>query len=672
MRQLTLRDFGTYGGTQSINLAPEAGRPVVLIGGKNGAGKSTFLEAIRLCFYGSLALKSSNTREKYERYLLERIHRVPNATPPPRSAGVEIEFEYGDQDGIRTYTVGRQWDRKASGGVDEQFLVSCNGQPVTDVDASHWQDFVQELIPLGVSDLFFFDGEKVQLLADDESDKRTLSEAVKNLLGTDIIEKLSADLTIYRSRAVQKAASEDEAAAEIEGLSKAIEDLRVRREIVAKEFDTVRNLADSCVSDVQALEQQLQEQGGAYARNRGRLEERRKQIAAKAGALEETIKEQCHGLLPVALAPKLLNSLLKQLTAEQDVRFGVVVDESLANAAKNTMSRLRKLTVRKGGKDVPLSPPEYEAIAAVIRTTHKPSTWDEAPIIHDISSDQEQLIRAWAVTALDTLPKLVKSTSEDLETLYCEQQKVERDLSRAPQEDVLQPLLEKLIEARKRVSETTLEAAQKRSGLEQASEALDRADNNYLKAVDALASTNVQRRSLERAAKVQDVLVEFKNALIVKKIKEVEVEVTTCFNLLSRKLMERIVTINPSTFQVAIKDVRGRLVMKSELSAGEKQIYAISVLWALARVSGRPLPMIIDTPLARLDRDHRSLLGQEYFPNASHQVIILSTDSEIDNAFIPLLGDSIARTYELSFDMRDQTTNVRHGYFAEAPTNAVH
>jgi DNA sulfur modification protein DndD len=82
--------------------------------------------------------------------------------------------------------------------------------------------------------------------------------------------------------------------------------------------------------------------------------------------------------------------------------------------------------------------------------------------------------------------------------------------------------------------------------------------------------------------------------------------------------------------------------------------------------------MIIDTPLARLDRDHRSLLGQQYFPHASHQVIILSTDSEIDAEFIPLLGDSIARSYELSFDMKAQSTRILVGYFSEAKRYAIH
>jgi DNA sulfur modification protein DndD len=259
----------------------------------------------------------------------------------------------------------------------------------------------------------------------------------------------------------------------------------------------------------------------------------------------------------------------------------------------------------------------------------------------------------------------MKKTGEELETLYREQQKVERDLARVPQEDVLRPLMENLNALHHRLGELSLEAIQKSGYADQTKEALGKAEKDYHLAVDSIAATSVRRLSLERAMRVQSVLAEFKNVLIEKKLKEVEGELTRCFNELSRKRLRRVVSINPNTFQVTIRDDHDRVISKQELSAGEKQIYAISVLWALSKVSGRPLPMIIDTPLARLDRDHRRLLGTRYFPSASHQVIILSTDTEIDSDFIPLLGNSVARSYELSFDSASQSTHVKEGYFAK-------
>jgi DNA sulfur modification protein DndD len=674
LKRLTLRDFGTYAGEQSFDLTPNGKRNIILIGGKNGSGKSTFLEAVRLCFYGRFASRFGLRQDKYERYLLDRIHRDPSTLLPTRSASVEVEFDYGDQDGIRTYAAVRQWERTASGGVSEQFGLSCDGNPVTDIDPTHWQDFVQELIPIGVSDLFFFDGEKVQLLAEDDSDKKTLSDAVRDLLGTDIIEKLNADLNIYRSRAVQRAASEDQAAQELANLSNEAESQRTRRDLLKKQVESADAIVAALVSDVQTLEQHLQEQGGAYAKNRGRLGERRRQIGLRVAALEQVVRDHAHGLLPIALAPRLVKSLLEQLAAEADMRVGVIVDDTLTSAAKATLAQLRNIKIKRDGKNVSFGTlAEFVEVSAVIKKTHASKFGqDDLSILHDLSHEQEKQVRAWAHTALDSLPGILHTATGELEALYREQQKVERDLARAPQDDVLQPLIEQLGEARKRLADASVDAGSRRAELEQASVALSQTESVYLKTVSTLASNNLQRVSLEKAARVQVALVEFKDALITRKIKELETAVTWSFNLLSRKRVQRSININPTTFQVSMKDSHSRLVPKSELSSGEKQIYAISVLWALARVSARPLPMIIDTPLARLDRDHRALLGQRYFPNASHQVIILSTDSEIDQEFIPLLGESIARTYELVFDVGSQSTLVRQGYFEEVKEYAIH
>ena len=86
---------------------------------------------------------------------------------------------------------------------------------------------------------------------------------------------------------------------------------------------------------------------------------------------------------------------------------------------------------------------------------------------------------------------------------------------------------------------------------------------------------------------------------------------------------------------------------RQRLSEGEKQIFAISVLWGLARASARPLPAVIDTPMARLDAAHRQHLVERYFPNASHQVIIFSTDTEVDRQYYQALQPHIARAYHL-------------------------
>ncbi len=96
----------------------------------------------------------------------------------------------------------------------------------------------------------------------------------------------------------------------------------------------------------------------------------------------------------------------------------------------------------------------------------------------------------------------------------------------------------------------------------------------------------------------------------------------------------------------------------------KKQIYAIAVLWALGRVAKSSAPIIIDTPLARLDSEHRALLIKHYFPKVSHQVIILSTDTKIDETSMHALKPAINRSFELDFDSDEQATRVKDGYFS--------
>ena len=107
-------------------------------------------------------------------------------------------------------------------------------------------------------------------------------------------------------------------------------------------------------------------------------------------------------------------------------------------------------------------------------------------------------------------------------------------------------------------------------------------------------------------------------------------------------------------------------IQRKSLSAGEKQIYAIAILEALAKTSGRHLPIIIDTPLGRLDSKHRDKLIEHYFPHASHQVILLSTDTEVDEQyFVDHLKEYISHSYQIHFDGVSKSSNLTSGYFWE-------
>ena len=94
----------------------------------------------------------------------------------------------------------------------------------------------------------------------------------------------------------------------------------------------------------------------------------------------------------------------------------------------------------------------------------------------------------------------------------------------------------------------------------------------------------------------------------------------------------------------------GHAFSRAQLSAGENQLLAIATLWALRELSGRATPVIIDTPLSRLDSQHRQTMLHDFLPRASHQVIVLATDAEIDAAAQKRLAPAIARIYRMEYD----------------------
>jgi DNA sulfur modification protein DndD len=163
----------------------------------------------------------------------------------------------------------------------------------------------------------------------------------------------------------------------------------------------------------------------------------------------------------------------------------------------------------------------------------------------------------------------------------------------------------------------------------------------------------------------------YKDRLTQVKINTLQAEVTECFNRLARKSdFVKGILVDPKTFQVSVVDAHGRAIPKEDLSSGEKQIFAISMLWGLARTSGRPLPVVVDTPLGRLDSDHRIKLIENYFPEAGHQVILLSTDTEVDKSLFEKLSPAISHTYHLEYDQDEGKTGFTEAYFWRSRTGA--
>ncbi|TFZ03380.1 DNA sulfur modification protein DndD [Ramlibacter rhizophilus] len=654
LEKLVLCDIGTFRGEQAFDLAPR-GRPVVLFGGLNGAGKTTVLTSVRHCLYGRQALDGAVTQAQYQEFLRGLIHNPSQQLIKPDRAHVQIHFVYS-RFGKRTrYQVTRSWVDKGS-SVEESLVVRQEDDATVLLQGDSAQTFLSQLIPAGVSQFFFFDGEKIAALAKDDADT-VLSDAIRRLLGLDTADRLRSDLAVFlRARRLQGAAGRSRS--ELLDVSALIQ--KVEAEIKAGEAE----LEGNCTRVVLAAQEKvsrakasLTERGGGWSVDRKALEARLDRLQEEQSEAEQQLREEFAGLSVFALAPVMCKTLLSEAKKEQKAQ-----EETAALVAVSAKAAQLKEMLDSALRGTALAPEAKQCVDAWVSGLGTPSS-NSAPLHGFATSD----VRRLEESLLELLPLAKEKVSQlgrKLDTLRGELTAVQDQLARAPTEESLQETFERYQAA---AAELARAQAQKRRRLEllralvmnhigllrrrrQLEEQLERVDGDS--------------RAEETAQKVQELIELYKARAAREKCKTLERHFVTAFRRLARKedIIDHAV-IDPDSFAVTLVDRHGRETPKKRLSAGEKQIFAIAMLEALAKTSGRNLPIIIDTPLGRLDSKHRAKLVESYFPMASHQVIVLSTDTEVDQAFYTGMRPHISHSFHLVFSETEGCTTASKGYF---------
>lgn len=663
LRKLTLTNYGLFAGKYEFDLVPrptaKGTRPIVLIGGKNGAGKTTVLESVRLALYGRLALGPRIRTVDYSEFLRSRIHRGNLSGVKPAHAAIAVEFDHVHRGAADRYLIERSW-RQAGKEAIETLAVSKNGLPLDDVDSEVWPAFVRDIIPEGLAQLFFFDGEKIQELAEDATGSGSLADSIKSLLGLDLVERLNADLDVYANRQVSLLGTADEQARsrKLEAEIARIEALNVA---IYEEMASLRTRIDGVHAEIRRAEEHLRREGEDLARRRERLSGEKANIEAKIEEARRSIREECDHLFPMALCPNTAKTLQKQLRAEQQSTQADEVRAVLLALQNDLLKSIKAKRKGKGAIGAGGVATTTEIIKAVVQR-RMPN--DPVPTLHGLSDTETKRAIAALATAKSQSGPAVTKLCESLERWTKRLEVIERNLAQIPSDDAIAPRVEALALLQQRLG-----------GLEQersaATERLNRNEIDLEQRRRELRRMTEQQKDGEKSAArislartVQRALADYLSALTDRKVAQLRDAVAECFNRLSRKgdIVERV-QIDPRTFVVTLFDRDGTAIPKEELSSGEKQIFAIAMLWGLAKTSGRPLPVIIDTPLGRLDSDHRRKLIHDYLPFASHQVLVLSTDTEVDQALCEELKPHISHAYHLSFARDDGRTSVSKGYF---------
>ena len=653
--EIVLHNFGVYEGRQSIRLSPlSKSKPVVLIGGLNGGGKTTLLDAISLTLYGRRARCSNRGTLAYDDYLRRSVHR---GVSTGEGAATEIQFRQYSEGVEHTYRIHRSWAAN-SDRVTERVEVIKDG--ILDrLLTERWAEFVEEIVPFGVSSLFFFDGEKIEEFADTDRSAQLLSGAIHSLLGLDLADRLGADLIVLENQK-ERALKTDTERKQIDEIESEIEETEQQLYDLAAEQGKVQNDIDRRKKESRQIEGRIRHEGGDLFEQREALEAERDAVFKELEKTEEHLRECAAGALPLLLVTSLLDSVEQRDRLEQDATDAEALGDILADRDAKLLDEIGKtrasksvLVSLKGFLDEDRK--QRSSSAKVVRYLNLSN--EARVILRDLRRRDLPEAKAGAGELVASTQKL-RASVEDLD----------RKLSSVPHEDAIAFLLQE----RKRIGEQIDQARGRLSGLAgQYSQVKRRWEQKSHKRITLLEkSIEVQfeqediSRVIFHSREVRRTLEAFRAQMVERHATKISQLVLDSFKQLLRKnTLISDLKIDPQQFSIELTGANGTLISPDRLSAGERQLLAVSLLWGLARAAGRPLPTVIDTPLGRLDASHRSNLIERYFPYASHQVLLLSTDKEIDEESYERLKPVVGLAYKLHFDDRAGTTTIRPGYF---------
>ena len=198
-------------------------------------------------------------------------------------------------------------------------------------------------------------------------------------------------------------------------------------------------------------------------------------------------------------------------------------------------------------------------------------------------------------------------------------------------------------------------------------------DNSELAKLRAEAGRMAARHesaqpSLARAAKAEKIATLISEAiedLYPRYVARLGQEMTSIYKQLAHKTLVKKIEI-ASDCTVQLLGDKGHNIRTMDSSAGEDQIFALSLIAAIAKVSGTKVPIVMDTPLARLDTDHRSNVLRYFAAHAGEQVIFLSQPDEVNGDYLRVIRDRVCRAYHIEFEELDNgvgKAHVRKGYF---------
>lgn len=650
IERVTFQNFRAYRGQVEVVFPPSADpeRTVYLLGGENGAGKTSLLMALGFALYGveadgiSYRSRRREAADAYRAALEECYNRHANVDGDTvMSVAVEVEAN-----GVR-YDIHREWWFEEGHLTDEEVRIRIDGRPVgrADGEVTEFDDradavaqLTETVLPARAARFFFFDGEEVASIAERDLGKSVIS-GLDELLGLDSIAKLGKELANIERRQRDRIKQGEDAAEYDECRRQNSEAERLAVE-VDQSLATARMDIETLEERLQSTSEELARIFDGYAvegvedlkaqhkRLIGEIEELSRELARSIAESVGTIASQD---LLLTLRPAVSSALESrqqlQLQEAADERVDTIIDEVLRRELKPQLTARQKKQL-------------LDHVEDAVGKIRSEAAIGDSPLSELADTDLQRLNGRLAGDLNDSFGSAREQARRRLE-LKRRIRRVESHLRKFEKSSEAAACIERRDELFKTIGEKQVDL----DGLKlSAKEAEDRAKETaeaVIAAEEAMATSKLGAAKVVVARKARRTLARFASEIRQRRAYELEGDVSkTLQQLLHRAGALDRVKINADSSAVTLLDGQGEEIPVP--SAGEKEIFALSLIHGLGKLSHRQAPLVIDTPLGRLDKAHRHAIVADFIPSGSHQVIVLSTDSEIDDELYEVIRPHLA------------------------------
>jgi len=685
--KIELTNFKSYQHAVFEFPEPANGENIVVIGGLNGYGKTSILEALYLCLYGKDAIvhlaRAGLKTDEIRGYpsFLERALNGEAKRDGQDHMSVRVVVNLTKN---RGFDILRRWFFRSATGEwvnEEEAIVreitrGVPGTPKTDGKANFLlSDLMDDyFVPAHVAPFFFFDGEEVKKLAD-QSRIEQVKQGLEGLLGVVLLRNLAERLRNFEAGRRSTIATVDDE--NIERLLEALTADEARLKELQDDAKGSQKKLESLKAERQSLIDRITSSGGGGGdfSTVKELAESREQVRVEQREIQKALEGILADKLPFHLMPKgLIDGFKKQLLSE----INLAGWQAECRALEPKRDKFEEAFL--GAADPPISPGLTQEQLAAVKTRIQ-TAW--ASLFHPPPNDCAEIVlheylheglRHKALQFLDS----IAVGKQEVEDLLSRQracvdriEELNRKISRIEgidRDGTLTELKRQLAKVSEDIDSTEDHIRDGDRGIHGLEATVNQTRARYLQESKRRDDTSPVRELLGKSERVRAVIDQVIPALFPLKVKALQTAMTRVYKQLAHKgQVDKIVIENDGTTHILGKTGKE---ISFDRSAGENQIFATALIAGLAEVSGVKAPLVVDTPLGRLDSKHRERIFEFWIGNANRQVILLSQDKEIDPDFYERIHKHVCATYLLEhMDVGDSIgrTTVKVGeYFGAA------